>query len=320
MGMRGMLRDMPAGVPADSLLARIRGRRSFLVHDWERLLLARQPPVALAPAPWRQVLSGAGDWPLRALQHEYFWAFSRMEAQLRRVIAPFFWLAELRTLVISIRLLSGAAAELASTLKNSLLANNIRDLLQKGGERTTAVAGVAALLARYDSRFARLDDIYRSGGSGPLEEALYDISLQILAGMPLHPQIRCYVALLIDSRNLTTVAKRLRWRLGTLSPLLKGGTLSPVRLAKLFEQRDSAGLLPLAMHLGGQAFYSGAGDLERILYESQGRVMRRLAREADGVGAILDYLWRCGNEAANIALLERLESVGVESVGAELRR
>jgi hypothetical protein len=57
-----------------------------------------------------------------------------------------------------------------------------------------------------------------------------------------------------------------------------------------------------------------------VLYEAQARVMRRLARQTDGIGAILDYLWRCGNEAANIGLLERLETAGIEHAGAELRR
>ena len=132
--------------------------------------------------------------------------------------------------------------------------------------------------------------------------------------------MRCYLALVIDSRNLTTVAKRLRWRLVSIPPLLAGGTLPLPRLAELFEHRDSAGLLHLAMRLGGEAPYSETDDLERVLYEAQGRVMRRLARGTDGIGAILDYLWRCGNEAANIGLLERLETAGSEHAGAELRR
>ncbi|OGU17779.1 MAG: hypothetical protein A2076_10750 [Geobacteraceae bacterium GWC2_53_11] len=317
--MRALLRDMPGGVPADCLVARIKGRRSFLVHDWERVLLARQPLTALPVAPWRSSATGAKGWPRRALQQEYYWAFSRMDEQERRSTAPFFWLAELRTLALCLRFLSEGAADSSRLLQKSLLAGSIRELLNKGESGAVVVEKLAELLEGHDPEFAGLPDIYRTGGSGAVETALHEISLQWLARTPLHPQMRRYIALEIDSRNLTTVAKRLRWRLGTLPPLLKGGSLPLPRLAELFERRDNAGLLHQAMRLGGAAPYSETTDPERMLYEARRRVMRRLARETDGIGAILDYLWRCANEAANIGLLERLETAGIEQVGREVR-
>lgn len=320
IGMRALLRDMPAGVPADCLLARIRGRRSFLIRDWDRLLLAHQPLAIISPAPWRGAETGTEGWALRALQREYFWAFSRMDEPLRRSTAPFFWLAELRTLSVCLRLLTGGGTNLDRLLKGSLLANSIVDLLRKADDCAQAVASLTSILARYDPDFTGLADIYRAGGSGALEAALYEKSLQSLARAPVHPQLHRYCALMIDSRNLTTVAKRLRWRLGTIPPLLEGGTLPPQRLTELFRSRDSAGLLHIAMRLGGLAPYREADDLERVLYEAQGRIMRRMARDPDGIGAILHYLWRCGNEAANIGLLEKLDSAGIEHAGAELRR
>lgn len=320
MGMRALLRVMPAGVPADCLLARIRGRRSFLIRDWDRLLLAHQPPAMLSPAPWRGADTGTEGWALRDLQREYFWAFSRMDELLRRSTAPFFWLAELRTLAVCLRLLTGGETNLDRQLKGSLLANSIVNLLRKADGSAPAVTGLASVLARYDPAFAGLADIYRTGGSGALEETLNEKSLQILAHTTVHPQMRDYCTLMIDSRNLTTVAKRLRWRLGTIPSLLEGGTLPPQRLTELFRSRDSAGLLHIAMRLGGEASYRESADLERVLYEAQGRIMRRMARDADGIGAILHYLWRCGNEASNIGLLEKLDSAGIEHAGAELRR
>lgn len=318
--MRGLLLDMPAGVPADCLLARIRGRRSFLLHDWDRLLLTGQSLETLSPAPWRRTPSGTKGQILPALQQEHFWAFSRMDEQVRRAMAPFFWLAEVRTLSVCLRLLARGSTSLDHLLTYSLLAVSIKDLLRKSDGCAPALAELTAVLAGYDARFAGLADIYLTGGSGALEEALYEISLTIISDMPLHPQMRCYIALVIDSRNLTALAKRLRWRLDTIPLLLKGGTLPLPRLAELFELRDSAGLLHLAMRLGGLAPYSETADPERVLYEAQRRVMRRLARQAEGIGPIIDYLWRCGNEAANIGLLERLESMGSEHAETELRR
>lgn len=317
--MREMLRDMPAGVPADCLQARIRGRRSFLVRDWERRLLTRQPLATLSAAPWRQAPSGSKGWVQSALQQEFYWVFSRMDEQLRRSMAPFFWLTELRTLAVCLRLLAEDTMDLDHLLRYSLLANNIRKALRQAGGCVPALDRVAVILAVHDPHFAELGNIYRSEGSGAMEASLHEISLQSLARLPLHPQMRCYIELMIDSRNLITVVKRLRWRLNTLSTLLEGGHLALPRLAELFQRRDNAGLLHLAMRLGGQAPYGKSADTERVLYKAQGRVMQRLARQADGIGTILDYLWRCGNEATNIGLLERLETAGGEQVGAELR-
>lgn len=318
--MRTLLLDMPSGGPTDCLLARIRGRRSFLVRDWDRLLLAGSPLQALSPAPWRRTLSGTEGRLLQALQQEYHWIFSRMDEQMRRFMAPFFWLAEVRTLAVCLRLLTRWTTHPDHLLTYSLLADTIKDLLRKADGCTAAVTGLTALLAGYDARFSGLADTYLRGGSGALEKSLQETSLTIISPLPTHPQMRSYIALVIDSRNLTTIAKRLRWRLDSIPPLLEGGTLPPTRLAELFERKDSTGLLRLAMHLGGLAPYRETDELERVLYEAQCRVMRRLARGADGVGIILDYLWRCGNEAANIGLLERLESIGGEGAGTELRR
>lgn len=314
--MRELLRDMAAGVPADCLLARISGRRSFLVRDWNRLLLSRHPLAMLPPAPWRAAASVSQQ---RALQSEYYWVFSRMDEQLRCATAPFFWLKELRTIALGLRLLTKGAAETTHLLEASLLANSIRELLRKNDGSAAAVAQLAAVLTSYDPAFAGVEDIYRRGGHGALEKGLHELSLKSLIRAPLHPQMRCYCAMMIDSRNLTIIAKRMRWRMTSIPPLLEGGTLAPSRMAELFRRRDKEGLLRLAMRFGGEASYSESDDPERVFYQAEQRVMQRLARETGGVGVILDYLWRCGSEAVNIGLLERLESAGSAHIYEELR-
>ena len=319
MTMRELLRALPAGLPADALLARIKGRRSFLVQNWERLLLVPAPLASLPPAPWRPQAGDGKEWPRQAVQQEYAWVFARMDEELRCATAPFFWLAEVRTLVIAIRLLS-SGEEVDRLFAASLLAKPLRDLLRQAADGAAAVTGLANHLASIDPVFSELSTIYRHDGSGALEAALTEISLQHLALTPLSPPLRSYIALLIDSRNLTTIAKRLRWRLDTLPPLLEGGTLPLPGLTKLFQRRDHPALLHFAMRLGGQAPYSADADPEAVLFAAQGRVLRRLARAEDGTGAILHYLWCCNNEAANIALLQRLETAGSAAVDKELRR
>ena len=319
MTMRELLRDLPAGLPADALLARIKGRRSFLVQDWERLLLAPAPLAALAPAPWRPAASGTEERPRLALQQEYFWVFAHMEEKLRRATAHFFWLAEVRTLAIAIRFLRSEVTEQSPLLETSLLSNPLRELLRQATDATAAVTGLTKFLVGIDPVFSELSDIYQRDGAGGLEAALTDISLHHLASLSQPPPMRTYCALLIDSRNLTMIAKRLRWQLDTLPSLLEGGRLPLPRLTEIFQRRDHPALLHLAMRLGGEAPYDADADLEAVLYAAQGRVLRRLARAEEGVGAILHYLWRCGLEAANIALLQRLETAGSIAVNRELR-
>lgn len=320
MTMRELLRDLPAGLPADALLARIKGRRSFLVQNWERLLLVPTPLAHLAPAPWRPRASDGDTWPHQAVQQEYYWVFAHMDEELRRALAPFFWLAEVRTLAIALRGLGSGGLELDHLLAASLLAKPFRELLRQSSSAAAAVDGVSKLLSGSDRRFSELNDIYQRDGVGALETALLEISLQRLLSTPLSPPLRSFIALLIDSRNLTTIAKRLRWRLSTLPPLLEGGRLPVPRLMKLFQRQDHPALLALAMRLGGQAPLSADADLEAVLYAAQGRVLRRLASGEEGIGAILYYLWGCGNEATNIALLQRLETIGSAAVDRELRR
>jgi len=320
MTMRELLRDLPAGLPADCLLARIKGRRSFLVQNWERLLLTPAPLTNLAPAPWRPRPSDDLEWARQALQQEYYWVFAHMDEELRRATAPFFWLAEVRTLAIALRGLGSGGLELDPLLAASLLAKPFRELLRQSSSAAAAVRGMTKLLSGSDRRFSDLNDIYQRDGVGALEAALLEISLQRLLSTPLAPPLRSYMVLQIDSRNLITIAKRLRWRLSTLPPLLEGGSLPVPRLTKLFQRQDQPALLALAMRLGGQAPLSPDADLEAVLFAAQGRFLRRLARGEEGIGAILYYLWGCSNEATNIALLQRLETAGSAAVDRELRR
>lgn len=318
--MRALLRDLPAGLPADALRTRIRGRRSHLLRDWDRLLLAPVPLAGLAPAPWRPDPSGAPDWTRQALQAEFYWTFAHLEEGLRRTLAPIFWLEEVRTLALGLRLLARGKADFAPLLRFSLLATPLRTLLHQAESCAAAVAGLTTLLTDFDPHFAGLNEIFRSAGHGPLETALYERSLQRLSASRLHPQLRTCIALLIDSRNLTIVAKQLRWQLAPLPPLLEGGHLPRWRLEEVFARRDRDGLLQLTRRLGGQGSAAASDDPEQLLCAAQTRVLRRLGRDDAGVGVILDYLWRCRNEAANLGLLARLETAGSAAIARELRR
>lgn len=316
--MRALLRTAPEGVPDDCLAARIRGRRSFLVSDWDRLEQLPEPLDGLGRAPWRSGFQDEGEgWPRRALQHEYARLFGWMGEPLRRVLAPFFWLEEVRTIGICLRSRAGGSQGNQDLLRWSLLDSPLRTLLDAPAGIPATVDRLSALLAFQHADFKRLPAIYRSGGTGTLEAALWDISLQCRRS-DRHPVVERCLALLIDDANLAAIAKALRWKLADPPELRAGGSLRCAHLRELAARGDRAGLARLAAGLGGGGREGDPDELERTIATARQIVLTRLAREADGIGAIIGYLWRCSSEAAAIGLLARQKIAGSELVAREI--
>lgn len=315
--MRGLLRDVPEGVPLDTLLARIRGRRSYLVRGWDRVLLSPDPAHQLPPAPWREGAGGGDGRVWQALQGEYAWVFRRMTEPLRVATAPFFWLAELRTIAVSLRRLAGGGGGDGEHLQGSLLNKRISRVLRDARDAGGAVRNLAPLLAPHIPTGTPLEETLASGGTGAVERALHDIVLARLAVTPLHPAVARFVSLAIDCRNLVGLAKRLRWR-SDRPGLLGGGTIPPKRLEELASTGDTVAIARLAARLGGPGQVGDPANLERTVLHAQYRGVIALAREPDGVGEIIAYLWRCRNEARAIGLIARLATVGPDAFDREV--
>ena len=159
------------------------------------------------------------------------------------------------------------------------------------------------------------DEAFRGGVCAALEGALYDISLEHFAATFTHPVMARYLGLLIDGRNLVGLAKHLHWRLSAPPPFLRGGRFAPPALEQLFSRGDAGGVVALVARLGGRSQTGLPGDVEHGVLEAQRRALRRLGRETEGTGPILDYLWRCGQECRNIGLLARLAPAGGADAG-----
>lgn len=318
--MRGLLRTYPPGVPTDTLLARIRGRRSFLLGEWDRLLLAPEPLEGLPPAPWRQEFGGEGGTVWRALQLEYAWTFRWMAEPLRIITAPFFWLEELRTLSICLRDLAGGHGVDEGLLGGSLSSDRIRNTLLRAPNADEALRRLSAILAPHAPPCATLAETEHKGGWGAVEGALVDIFLERLAASRLHPVMGRHVALMVDGRNLVALAKGLRWRMAGRPRLLSGGSIPLKKLVELFDRRDGDGIATLAARLGGIGRSGDPGEVERTVMQAEYLAVRGMAREPSGIGAIIDYLWRCRNEARSIGLLSRLATAGAAAVDGEIVR
>ena len=90
------------------------------------------------------------------------------------------------------------------------------------------------------------------------------------------------------------------------------------RLATLAERHDVAAIARLAARLGGVGRSGDPDNLERTVLQAEYRAIASLAREPDGVGEIIWYLWRCRNEARVIGLLSRRATAGMAAVEAEI--
>lgn len=315
--MRALLRDFPEGVPRDTLLTRIRGRRSFLVRDWDRIILSPDPAHQLPPAPWRGGTDGGDGRIWRALQGEYSWVFRWMPEPLRVVTAPFFWLAELRTLAVSLRRLAGSGSGDGELLQGSLMNDRLRRTLRDASGAEAAVRQLGPLFAPHAPTVAKLGETLATGGTGAVERELQDLFLARLAATPLHPAVARFVALAIDCRNLVAVAKGLRWR-SNRPALIPGGSIPPKRLEELARGGDTVAIARLAARLGGPGQVGDPVNLERTVLHAQYRGVIALAREPDGIGEIIAYLWRCRNEARAIGLVSRLATAGADAFEREI--
>lgn len=316
--MRDLLRSMPDGVPDDCLLARIKGRRAFLIRDWDRLMQLPVPHDGIGAAPWRAGIRPGGEgWEHRALQQEYARIFSWLREPLRRALALYFWLAEVRTVGIALRMRAGGGTIGRETLQATLLCKPLCRILMAPGSVAELAERLTVVLVTHAPAFAALPEVYRNGGTAALESALNSISLQCRP-KPEHPALQQGIALLIDGMNLTMAAKALRWNTARPLPLLPGGTVRPASLQALADRGWRAGLARMAAGLGGQGREGDPHELERTVVEAQKRALVRLAREPSGLGSVIDYLWRCRFEATAIGLLSRVGIAGVDWVAAEI--
>jgi hypothetical protein len=254
----------------------------------------------------------------RALQQEYAWVFRWMQEPQRVCTAPLFVLAELRTIGICLRRQKGGLGVDDGLLQGSLLAERIRHPLGASLAPGETVERLAGLLAPVAPACGNLGQLFRQGGCGAVERGLEEIFLEQLAAGRLHPVLRRLVGLLADGCNLTAVAKGLRWRLSGPPRLIAGGSIPPKQLEALYARRDTAAVARLATGLAGSRRSGGEEEIEQTVLMAQYRQVRSMAREPSGIGAIVDYLWRCRNEARTIGLLSRLATAGVAAVDGEI--
>ncbi len=105
-------------------------------------------------------------------------------------------------------------------------------------------------------------------------------------------------------RNLLTLYKQLRWKIGKPPAFVRGGDIGRSRLKEIAERGELAEVIQLIHSLPGMGEApAGRENVEHLLLVWLTGRVRRWGREPAGIGQILDYLWRCYLEALNLGLL-----------------
>lgn len=284
------------GYPADYLVARLGGRRSLMLRDWEAFLMAEKPVL-----PARYAENGGGkpeETIARALKRELLWVARQMDGGLREIFGPVFIYFELGTLFSCIRYRSRRDTDEAvqNALALSLLSRALKNALMEAASRAAAIAAAKEAFASFSGTYR---GIARTGKLADVEQGLTDIFLKDSAARAAHPVIRGFFRVVIDMRNMVSAYKRLRWGIEAAPPIIEGGNIGASRLRGIASE---TALLSAVKRFTGLAA-ERPSEVESLFLKRLLVYSKDASRGAGAVGAVLDYLLRCHQEARNLSLI-----------------
>jgi len=308
------------GYPAEYLLSRIRGRRSRLIRDWRQILSGMLPAEFLSSPLYQGfVRERTADGLWRSLLQEHGWVFGQMEEALRRTVAPYLLYAELRTILICLRLQVGERTQqIGEALAESLLDDRMQEALDSK-DPEDAVAGLEDALVPLSGRFRNLAAVYGDAGLRGLEQQLVHRFLLAMLTLRLHPVLRELFVRIVDARNVLALFKSIRFGAKDPSVFIEGGTVATGRLRELQERADLVAVLGVVRRASGSAITAPEPtQVEVALYRGITRFLRREGRDPLGVAVVLEYLWRCSLEVTNLSVLFAGKDLERDAVAAEL--
>lgn len=309
------------GYPLEYLLSRIRGRRAELIRDWRPLLSGTSIMEDTLPKRYRGMhAESPAEAVWRRLIQEYRWVYSQMNMRLRNVFCPFFLYSEIRTIFICMRHIKAKTPGRTDKLLDaSLLSRGIKDGLRYGDDPAKAAVAIERSFILITDEFGGLSGIAASNGLLEFERTLVNTYLRHVLKERLHPMIRDFFIQIIDARNIISLYKYLRFEAAASPPFLPGGRTDIERLERILHKGDIFGLVELAVEITGtDVDVSSVVQIEKALYASITRHIRKEGMDPLGAGVILDYLWRCSIEAMNLSTIFYLKDVERESVESEL--
>ena len=278
------------GPPQDYLFARVRYRRSQL-------------DLSGVSDPW------PGQTPEEGVQAACRWVFDRMNPALSRYLRPYLELVAGQSLIHALRL---SRAEKRESLGHLLQRSLLHPLLQKQIITATSIEPLAAFLERWLApECPQMDGLlatYQRQGPGGLEEQLEAGLLRRAVSAVRSTPVCRLLTWLVDRRNLLSIAKFWRWQVEQEPPLLPGGSVSRVRLQRLWRLHDGAAFGLVVKRISGfdEPPAADPPSIELSLLQGISKDLHRLGRDPLGPGVLVDYLWCCQVAARNRALFLNL--------------
>ncbi|TAN43176.1 MAG: hypothetical protein EPN25_01650 [Nitrospirae bacterium] len=289
------------GYPTDYLLSRVKGKRSRLISDWDPLVYGNDPSGYLSSAGYKGFVrerSAEGVW--RDLTHEYRWIYLRMNEELRGIFGPFFLYHELRVIFICLRHIhGGTAASAEGVLSSSLLSDDMKKVLRRTPDVISATDQIEGAFSQLSGTFDGISALCSSYGLECFERELTSRYLAAVLRGRLHPLMRSFFVLMIDSRNVLALFKFLRLNPRAAPTCIPGGSITEAEYSGIMSNKDLQGVL----RLSGRRDDDPPQNIEKYLYRNVTGFLRRAGRDPLGIGPLLDYLWRCSLEVMNLSLL-----------------
>jgi len=296
--MNLLITPASSGYPDEYLAARVRGRRSSLIHDWQPYFT----DSALLPVAPDQDIWAAFTAELR-------WLYSQMNPTLRRTFTPVFVFFELQTFFVCLRFIAGRQQQfIPKLLTDSLLHEDIKEILTSEKEVNGLLPRLAELLITDTISHITAKQIlneYAEKGIRGMEQFLMNTYLDEMTSRKLHSHIAFFFGMICDIRNTITLAKQRRWQIDTSTHLVADGLTQPWRLKRRI------------MH---ETIQSGAdiSQIENRLLRSLARLLRIRARQPDTIAILLDYMWNLYLQAKNLGVLFHRQNIEYATLGDEL--
>jgi vacuolar-type H+-ATPase subunit C/Vma6 len=310
------------GYPAEYLIARIRGRRLHLIRDWDRIVYSSRLSEHLASTGYGKLLSRyAEDGVWIRLAQEYQWLYFQMNRELRNIFRPFFLYHEIRTVMFCLRYKLGedTGTDREMLLHFSLLSEKIKKLLMMDSDLPSTLRSLDRLYVSPGDRKSRTADVFSDEGLQGVEQKLTGICLKKIMRAGLHPLMKIFFADLIDSVNIMTAYKRIRWDIKAEPLFIEGGSCSAARLKRLVRSGRTRDITSFTERSTGLNIKDAtASDIERTFQKRLLKRSRTMSRETSGIGFILDHLWQCYNEARNLSIILHGRDIDREVLKEEL--
>jgi vacuolar-type H+-ATPase subunit C/Vma6 len=310
------------GYPTEYLLARTRGKRAYLIKDWDKLIYTPEPSEYLLSTRYGRLMSQYaedGAW-IQAL-NEYHWFYFQMNKKLRSIFRPFFLYHEISTIVHCLRykLEEDTGTDREMVLFFSLLSERIKKILMMDADLPSTLKALDKLYSSPDYKKTKLGELFSVEGLKGVEQKITGICLNEIIRSRLHPVMKSFFETLVDAINIMTIYKFLRWNIRTESLLVEGGSIRSSTLKRLIRTGGNPDITEFIKERTGLGTEElTASRIENRLHRGITKKARVLKRDGSDIGTILDYLWKCSTEARNLGILLHGKNIDRDVLREEL--